>query len=282
VWEWEHIELLEEAAARQGLPENKLVPVHLKVDTGMARLGVALADVAKLARSLQSTRHVVLQGVFTHLASAEIVDAPDVEAQIGRFDEVVATIAESGLAPSYFHMANSAAMATRPRTWRNMVRPGIALYGYYLPFTSAEHGVPGAIPGLPVRPVLSWKTRVISLRQVPARQPVGYDGAYVTQAPARIAALPVGYADGLNRQLSSRGHVIVHDELVPIVGNISMDLTLVDVTHVRGVEVGDEVILLGESPHCRVTAQDHATWAHTIAYEILCGISKRVPRRYLE
>jgi len=282
VWDWKHIELLEEAAVRLRLPENEVVPVHLKVDTGMGRLGASPSDVAMLARVMKSARHVVMEGVFTHLASSDVVDAPDVEAQASCFDDVAATIAESGLAPFYFHMANSAAVATRPRTWRSMVRPGIALYGYYLPFTSATQAIPDAMPGLPVRPVLSWKTRIISLRNVPAHQPLGYGGAYVTQAPARIAALPAGYADGLNRQLSSRGRVIVRDELVPIVGNISMDLTLVDVTSVPGVEVGDEVILMGASDRRSVTAREHAVWAKTIPYEILCGISKRVPRRYLE
>jgi len=180
------------------------------------------------------------------------------------------------------HMANSAAIATRPRTWRSLVRPGISLYGYYLPFTSVNGRAADASLGLPVKPVLSWKTRILSLRDVPARQPLGYNGAYVTQAPARIAALPVGYADGLSRKLSSRGRVIVRDDYAVMVGNISMDLTLIDVTGIPGAEVGDEVILIGSTGTRSITAWDHARLAMTIPYETLTGLSKRLPRRYVE
>ena len=159
----------------------------------------------------------------------------------------------------------------------NFVRPGIALYGYQLPSV-----LEGKSFDLPVRPVLSWKTRIFSVRSVGAGQAIGYSGAYVTQAPARIAALPVGYADGLSRKLSSRGRVIVHDQYAPIVGNVSMDITLIDVTAVAGAEIGTEAIILGQSEHCSVTAADHARLAGTIPYEILCNISTRVPRQYVE
>ena len=164
----------------------------------------------------------------------------------------------------------------------NMIRPGLALYGYSLPFTSAITGTQDSSSGLPLQPVLSWKTRIISLRDVAAHQPVGYSGAYVTQAPAKIAALPVGYADGLSRQLSSRGRVIVRGDYAAIVGNVSMDLTLIDVTGIPGVEVGDEVLLLGAAGTRSVTAWDHARLSRTIPYEVLCNISKRVPRQYVE
>jgi alanine racemase len=134
---------------------------------------------------------------------------------------------------------------------------------------------------LPVKPVLTWKTRILDLRRVAAHQALGYGGTYVTKAPARIAVLPVGYADGLNRKVSSQGRVIVRDHYAPIVGRISMDLTLVDVTGIPGVEVGDEVILLGSGDGLTVGAQEHAELAQTVPYEILCNISKRVPRRYI-
>ena len=166
-----------------------------------------------------------------------------------------------------------------------MVRPGIALYGYYLPFERAGREVSGSALRLPVKPVLTWKTRILSLREVRGNQALGYGGTYVTKAPARIAVLPVGYADGLNRGLSSRGRVIVREYYAPIVGRISMDLTLVDVTGLPGISVGDEVILLGSlngesAEGLSMDAQEHAVLANTVAYEILCGISKRVPRRY--
>jgi alanine racemase len=220
--------------------------------------------------------------VFTHLAAAEVIDAPGADAQFGRFEDVITALIERGLSPVYYHMANSGAVAARPNTWKNMVRPGLALYGYHLPFTSVVTGTTDSSYELPVQPALSWKTRILSLRDVAAHQPLGYSGAYVTQAPAKIAVLPVGYADGLSRQLSSRGRVIVRGDYAAIVGNISMDLTLIDVTGIPGVEVGDEVILLGSAGTRSVTAWDHASLSRTIPYEVLCGISKRVHRKYVE
>lgn len=282
VWDRSQIELLEGAAERSDKAKRQIVPVHLKVDTGMTRLGVRREDLAAFTQVVKTTHHVVLEGVFTHLAAAEVLDAPGTDTQVGRFENAIATLTENGLSPAYCHMANSGALAARPNTWKNMVRPGLALYGYFLPFTSAITGTPDTSHELPVQPALSWKTRIISLRDVAAHQPVGYSGAYITQAPAKIAVLPVGYADGLSRQLSSRGRVIVRGDYAPIVGNISMDLTLIDVTGIPGAEVGDEVILLGAAGARRVSAWDHASLSMTLPYEVLCGISKRVPRRYLE
>jgi alanine racemase len=273
VWQREHIERLERAADRL---RKDSVAVHLKVDTGMVRLGASFDDLSQLLPMLGSAKHVKLEGVFSHLASAEVIDCPQVDEQIARFDQAVALVKQSGLTPRYTHIANTSAIATRPSSWMNFVRPGIALYGYQLP--SESEGKPF---DLPVRPVLSWKTRIFSLRDVAVGQALGYSGAYVTQAPARIAALPVGYADGLSRKLSSRGRVIVHDQYAPIVGNVSMDITLIDVSGIAHAEVGSEVILLGRSEHCAITADDHARLAGTIPYEILCNISKRVPRNYI-
>lgn len=280
VWDWSHIELLANAAEKlDKAPQS--VPVHLKVDTGMARLGVSLADLPQMLKVLQSAQFVMLEGFFSHLASADVIDGPETEAQLLRYDDAVTQVIESGLSPLYFHLANSAAILSREKTWKNMVRPGISLYGYYLPFMSAVTGHPDLSHELPVKPVLAWKTRIISLRDVGARQPLGYSAAYITQAPARIAALPVGYGDGLSRQLSSRGRVIVRGDYANIVGNVSMDLTLIDVTGIP-VEVGDEVILIGEAGKRSITAWEHAGHAQTIPYEILCNISARVPRIYVE
>jgi alanine racemase len=161
-----------------------------------------------------------------------------------------------------------------------MVRPGLALYGYYLPFERAGRSVSGKGLRLAVKPVLTWKTRILSLRDMRPGQALGYGGVYVTKAPARIAVLPVGYADGLNRGLSEGGRVIIREHYAPIVGRISMDLTLADVTGIPGVSVADEVILLGSCDGLNVDAREHAELARTIPYEILCAISKRVPRRY--
>jgi alanine racemase len=226
----------------------------------------------------KSAQHVVLEGFFTHLAASEVLDDPGTNAQLGRFEDAITLLKKSGLSPAYYHMANSGAVVARHNTWKNMVRPGLALYGYTLPIA----GTWEAAGALPLQPALSWKTRIAGLRDVPARQPLGYGGAYVTPAPAKIAILPVGYADGLSRQLSSRGQVIVRGDYAAIVGNISMDITLIDVTHIPGVAVGDEVILLGAAGSRRVTAWDHASFSRTLPYEVLCGISKRVPRTYVE
>ena len=278
VWDRNHIELLASAAEKTKKGNAQAFPVHLKVDTGMARLGVNLQNLSALASAFQSAPHLALEGFFTHLAASEVLDDPATNAQIGRFEEAIKALSESGFSPLYFHMANSGAVAARRNTWKNMVRPGLALYGYSLPISSA-----GDSSGeLPLQPVLSWKTRIISLREVAANQPLGYNGAYVTQAPAKIAVLPVGYADGLSRQLSSRGRVTVRGDYAAIVGNISMDLTLIDVTGIPGVGIGDEVLLLGAAGPRSVTAWDHARLSRTIPYEVLCNISKRVPRKYVE
>ena len=276
VWETGQIELFESAATALGVAKH---PIHLKVDTGMGRLGVAPEDLPRICAALESSSHLVLEGLSTHLASSEVLDEPSVAAQLKSFDEVRDFLRNEGFNPPLIHAANTGAVISRPETWNTMVRPGIALYGYYLPFERAGREVSGSGLRLKVKPVLTWKTRILSLRDMRANQALGYGGIYVTKAPARIAVLPVGYADGLNRRLSSQGRVIVGENYAPIVGRISMDLTLADVTGLPGVSVGDEVVLLGATDGLSVDAREHAALSETVPYEILCGISKRVPRR---
>jgi alanine racemase len=276
VWESSQVELVEKAAAKL----NTQTRVHLKVDTGMGRLGVGLDSLQAVCATVKSSSHVVCEGLSTHLASSEILDAPSVEEQIANFESARRIVREAGLNPKFIHVANTGAVIAHPETWNTMVRPGIALYGYHLSFERAGREVSGKKLRLPVKPVLTWKTRILALRDVHANQPLGYGGIYVTKAPARIAVLPVGYADGLNRHLSAHGRVIVRESFAPIVGRISMDLTLVDVTGLPGADVGDEVVLLGALEGLSVDAREHATLADTVVYEILCGISKRVPRRH--
>lgn len=278
VWEPWHIESLEASAAVQGVAQH---PVHLKVDTGMGRLGVSLDQLPNVLAALRSAKHLALDGLSTHLADSEIMDAPSVAEQENKFDQARNLVREAGLEPGFVHMANTGAVISRRETWNSMVRPGVALYGYYLPFQRAGREVSGGTLRLPVKPILIWKTRILSLRDFAANQALGYGGTYVTKAPAHVAVLPVGYADGYNRQLSNRGRVIVREHYAPIVGRISMDLTLVDVTGIPGVAVGDEVILLGSSEGLSVDALEHAELASSTPYEILCNISKRVSRRYV-
>ncbi|MGA8869090.1 MAG: alanine racemase [Candidatus Sulfotelmatobacter sp.] len=276
VWEPWHIESLEKAATVMGAQH----PVHLKVDSGMGRLGVAIDRLPAVLADLKGSPHLVLEGLSTHLASSEIMDAPSVSEQEHRFADALGMVHKAGFDPPFIHVANTGAVISRRETWNTMVRPGIALYGYYLPFTRAGREVSGGTLRLGVKPILTWKTRILSLRDFAANEPLGYGGTYVTKAPAHVAVLPVGYADGYNRQLSNRGRVIVRDHYAPIVGSISMDLTLVDVTGIPGVAVGDEVILLGTGDGLSVDALEHARLASSSPYEILCNISKRVPRRY--
>jgi alanine racemase len=278
VWEVWQIESLDKAASAAGVARH---PVHLKVDTGMGRLGVSLDGLPAVLAALNAARHLALEGLSTHLASSEIMDAPSVAEQELNFDEARRLVREAGMQPSFVHMANTSAVISRRETWHNMVRPGVALYGYYLPFQRAGREVSGGTLRLRVRPILTWKTRILSLRDFAANHALGYGGTYVTKAPAHVAVLPVGYADGYNRQLSNRGRVIVREHYAPIVGSISMDLTLVDVTGIPGVAVGDEVILLGDGDGLSVDALEHARLANSSPYEILCNISKRVPRRYV-
>jgi len=283
IWEPWHIESLERAAQKRpgDLPSHGL-PVHLKIDTGMNRLGTSLEALPHLCEMLSACKHLALEGVSTHFASAEVLDAEDAVRQIERFEKGLAILRTYGLHPPLVHMGNSAAMSARPDTWKTMVRPGIALYGYSLAF---RRGVEtAAVAELPLRPVLSWKTRVLTVKDVPAGEAVGYMGTFVTKAPSRIAVLPVGYADGYPRLLSNRARVLVGGEYAPVVGRVSMDLTIVDVSHVRGVAVGDEVILIGRSAGGGgdkiVDAVELARLCESVPYEILCGLSQRVPRVY--
>jgi len=279
VWEPWQIESLDKAAAQLGVDRHS---IHLKVDTGMGRLGAGFDTLQSVCELLADARHLKAEGLSTHLASSEVLDAPSSEEQLKRFDQARQIVSNAGLTPSLVHVANTSAAISRRESWNNMVRPGLALYGYYLPFQRAGREVSGSAWRLPVKPVLTWKTRILAVRQVGANQALGYGGTYVTKGPSRIAVLPVGYADGLNRALSSGGRVIVREHYAPMVGRISMDLTLADVTGIPGVDVGDEVILLGVSDGITVDAREHAALANTIPYEILCAISKRVPRRYAE
>ncbi len=278
VWEPWHIESLDRAASALGMPQH---PVHLKVDTGMGRLGVAVDQLPNVLDFLRAAKHVVVEGLSTHLASSEIMDAPSVAEQQETFETARTLLQKAGFEPRFIHVANTSAVISRQQTWNTMVRPGIALYGYYLPFQRAGREVSGGTLRLPVKPILTWKTRILSLRNFGANHALGYGGTYVTKAPAHVAVLPVGYADGYNRQLSNRGRVIVREHYAPILGSISMDLTLVDVTGIPGISVGDEVILLGSSDGLSMDALDHARLANSSPYEILCNISKRVPRRYM-
>ena len=313
VFRLEQAEAMARAASARGCARP--VPVHLKIDTGMARLGLPLADLPSFAEGVKRLPQIDLEGVFSHLASSEVLDDCNTEQQIERYENALRWLAHRGLNPSLRHLANSGAVQARPNTWHNFVRPGLLLYGYEYPVTRRDGSPVTEVPSLPLKPVLSWKTHVLGLRDVPAGQALGYGGAYITPAPARIAAVSVGYGDGLSRKVSihagepvascetdpgsmtgapdsrrlcanwggiGRGEVLLRGQRAPIVGRVSMDLTLLDVTNIPGAAIGDEVVLIGRSGNQQISAWDLARSSDTVVYETLCNLSKRVPRRHAE
>ncbi|MHB1959689.1 MAG: alanine racemase [Acidobacteriaceae bacterium] len=291
VWEMEQLVWLADAARKRDLALGS-VPIHLEIDTGMTRQGVGLADLAKFLHALQGLPALRLAGVYTHFASADMLDAEQGRLQKSAFRQAVEQIFAAGFHPQWIHAGNSSTLLARrcedlsglPQTHdaKFLVRPGIALYGYAPAFSGAQSET-AETAGAGLRPVLTWKTAIASTRTVEAGTAVGYNATFVAPTAMRLALLPVGYADGLNRKLSSTnsssgGHVLIQGVPAPIVGRVSMDLTVVDISQVPNAAAGDEVVILGEQHGQRVTADDHARWAGTIPYEILCAISARVPR----
>lgn len=241
--------------------------VHVKVDTGMSRLGVPVDRLRGFLERLARMGAVRVEGVMTHLASAEDDDAFTAE-QLRRFEAARATFTAFGHRPRIVHAANTAASFRHPEAHYDMVRPGLALFGY----------APTEGSRVDLRPALRLRTEVIALRDLPPGAAVGYGGTFRAEGPTRIATLPVGYGDGLMRTVSNRGHVLVRGRRCPVVGTVSMDLTTVDVSGVPGVAVGDEVVLLGRQGEERIGADELARNAGTLPYEVLTNISRRVPR----
>jgi len=265
------LERLNQAASAARL----IADYHLKVDTGMGRLGVPAADLASFLDGAARFESVRLDGVMTHLASADHADQNKfTERQMSLFENAVQLVRDRGYRPTWIHQANSGGAHAHPRSRGNLVRLGGSLYGLWRDVTDRS------IEPLDWRPVLSLHTRIMLLKTVPAGTPLGYGGTFVTAEDSRIATLAIGYEDGVRRALSNRGKVIVRGGLAPIVGRMSMDLTLVDVTGIEGVTVGDEVVIIGSQGASQVVAEDVAAQIGTLSYEVTCGISERVPRVY--
>lgn len=249
------------------------IPCHLKVDTGMGRLGFRPERLAEVLAALKGLSGVEVRGVISHLALADEPDKPFTSTQIERFQAVVAQVRDAGFAPHYLHLANSAAIYSRDLAGCNLVRPGISLYGG-LTGTPFEQTVPQ-------RPVMSFLSQVAQLKEVPAGEGVSYAHRFVTQRPSLLAAVPVGYADGYNRLLTNRGDVLIRGRRAPVAGTVCMDWILVNVTTIPDVAVGDRVTLLGRDGDECVTALEWADKIGTITYEVFCNISKRVPRIFV-
>lgn len=260
VYDASHLEGIARAARQAG----HQVDVHLKIDTGMARLGVRPGDVAAFARSIPS--EVRVAGLMTHLACAESDDGYTGD-QLARFEEATATLAQHGIQPGVRHAANSAAVL-RGQALYDAVRPGIAIFGVS----------PTGAPMAELRAAMRVRSEIVDLRTIEPGESVGYGATFRATRTTRIATVPMGYADGLSRNLSNRGHVLVGGVRAPIVGTVSMDMCMIDVTDVPGVDLHDEVTILGGS----VAAEEIAASAGSIAWEVLTSISRRVPRFYRE
>jgi alanine racemase len=287
IWEEHQMECLAAAVRQQG-GDSAPLPVHLEIDTGMARQGISPGEhLHTLLHWLKRQPLLRLEGVMTHFASSEVAGSAQTMAQRKRFEKAIAAVAAADLQLAWVHVGSSSLLDNQSTeenlVWlrslagsvgaRPMIRPGIALYGYCLPIEQA--GTVAAQPKVrpALEPLMTWKTRVLGLREVQTGDTVGYNAVFTAERPMRLALLPVGYADGLRRELSGSntrpgGWVIVRGQKAAIVGRISMNLTVVDVTGISGIGVGDEVIVLGDG----ITADDHASLAHTISYEITCGV----------
>jgi len=245
---------------------------HLKVDTGMGRIGFLASEIDSWLPELSRLRSLRLGGLFSHFSHAENVGGIYTQNQLKLFHGLVARLRSAGYYPPLVHLANSAAVIALPSAYFSMVRPGLMLYGIY--------PSPGMASQVALKPVLSWKTRVLQLKKIPKGSSISYGQTFVTRRESLIATLPVGYADGYPRLLSNRGAVLVRGKRAPIVGRVCMDLTMIDVTDIRGVQQGDEVVLLGNQGREKLSADEMALWAETISYEIITSISARVPRIY--
>ena len=271
VYRLDMIEMLDRAARAAGV----VADVHLKIDTGMGRLGVRSVDVAEFSEALSRCRNIRVDGLMTHLASADDPAQHDFTGnQLERFEQAVTLVRARGFAPTYVHAANSAALFAYPAARGNIVRPGGTMYGF------RRDVLPPDIDALQLRPVMSLHSRIMLLKTVGAGEKLGYGGTFQTTRESLIATVPIGYDDGYRRSFSNRSRVIVRGAFAPVVGRVSMDLTMVDVTDVPGVSLQDQVTLLGRVGQLSITAEDLAELAGTISYEIACGISSRVPRIY--
>ena len=287
----EQAQALSASASRQG----KVLPIHIKVDTGLGRFGLLPGEVVDFVRAISKLPGLVLEGVYTHFAIADAADKAYTLKQFEIYLEVVKRLEEAGFTIPIKHVANCAATLDLPETHLDMVRCGIALYGLR-PSSEVE-------PTIPLRPAMTLKSRVARVRTLPTGSSIGYGCTYTTSEPTRVALVPVGYGDGYHRLLSNRGQVLIRGQRAPIVGRVCMDQFVVKVSHIPNVQQHDEVVLLGRqgdlgirnekleirdgelkrTPLCdEISAEEVATWAETINYEVTASILPRVTRVYLK
>jgi alanine racemase len=246
--------------------------VHLKVDTGMGRLGFSPAELEKAFDAVPAWKGLRVEGLMTHLADSDGQEVGHTERQLELFNDLLGQAKRRGITIPIVHAANSAALIRFPHSHFSLVRPGIALYGY--------HTLPDGIHYSELKPILSLRSKVMHLKRVQPGDSISYNRTFVAKRASAIAVLPIGYADGYSRRLSNRGFVLIKGRRAPIVGLVCMDMTMVDVTDIPSVQVGDAVTLIGADGDDAIWADDIAGWTGTIPYEILCAIGPRISRVY--
>jgi alanine racemase len=258
---------------------NKIVKIHLKIDTGMGRIGLKaihqpVEKVINSIKELYSSKYLLLEGIYTHFSKADEEDKSYTNMQIEVFDNIINALSEEDMLPEFVHASNSAGLIGVRKARYNMVRAGISLYGLF-PSRQVEHV-------LKLKPAMSIISRVVFIKEVEKGEAISYGGTYITDKPSRIATIPIGYADGYSRALSNKGKVVIHGKYAPIIGRICMDQFMVDVTHIENVVENDEVYLIGGIEDATVSVEEIADLMQTINYEVVCLIGKRVPRVYVK
>jgi alanine racemase len=257
--------------------KSSRVPFHLKINTGMNRLGISPDEIDAFCLALADCPHIQLEGTYTHFASAEDFTAEQTTVQEQLFRDCLDRMRALGVSPGIAHMANSGAICARPSTWGDMVRPGAILYGYHQSFEPPQKRQE-VMAAMPLEPCLSLRARIISLREIAAGQAVGYGARFVTSRPSRIAVINAGYADGIVRARTNRGCALVRGSRVPLVGTISMDLTMLDVTDARDAKLGDVVTIYGKDGPASIEVSEVAREIGTVTSDLLCALGRRVPK----
>jgi len=261
-----------QALSESAVKQNKTARLHIKIDTGMNRIGFRERDFAEIMK-MAALPNLFIEGIFTHLATADQKDLSFAREQLNRFQALYNKLKKAGLTIPIRHAANSAAILQFPESHFELVRPGISLYGF--PPSAQISGDVG------LEPVMAWKAKVSHVKSIKTGESVSYGRTFQAAYPTRVATIPLGYADGLRRALSNQGEMLIHGKRSTVIGRICMDQTMLEVTKIPGVQVGNVVTILGKDGYEQITATEMAEWLGTISYEVVCGISKRVPRVYL-
>ncbi len=268
IFDLDTLSALNQEAEKRGRP----ISVHIKVDTGMGRLGLLPHQIFSFVEKVQTHKMIRIEGMLTHFAEADLADLSFAETQLDILKTIIAQLKDKGLSVPYCHLANSAAILHFQSASLNLVRPGLMLYGYS-PLTEKMT--------IPLNPIMQIKARVIAVKKVPKGTPISYGRTFITQQESRIATVAIGYADGYPLSLSNRGIMIAHGTRVPVVGRVCMDMCMLDVTRVDSLLPGDWVTVIGKEGSESIWADDLAKMGNTHPYEILCGIGTRVQRQYI-